>query len=303
MSWYYMESGEQKGPISIDEMKGLVSGGTIQSDTHVWTAAMGKEWKMVSEVEELSTAGEPTPMAAPPIPAAAPTPQPSGPSPLPAAKPAKKGGGCLKAGGIGCLVVILILGIGGYFVFKNIKSIGAKFATSAIETVVKQAGLPPEEHAAVMQAIDGLADDFTAGTLNAAQMGKVMEEVMGGPLTQLVMIKAFEKQYLKDANLSDAQKSAALQTTSRFAEAYARGAITDYAAMEQIGSIVSVQTTDGIGDSKTELKNSVTPAELQQCLSLMTTAANQANIPNKQFSVDIGKVLTAAIEDAKANQQ
>lgn len=68
MSWYYADGGQQRGPVTDDELSGLVAAGTITQDTLVWREGM-PGWEPLSKARP----GEavPTPMT-PPV--AAPSP-------------------------------------------------------------------------------------------------------------------------------------------------------------------------------------------------------------------------------------
>ena len=52
-SWFYLsEEGEQQGPLSVDELAGLVASSTVAADTPVWCKRLG-EWQRVSDVPAL----------------------------------------------------------------------------------------------------------------------------------------------------------------------------------------------------------------------------------------------------------
>ncbi len=40
MNWYYVDAGQQAGPISEDELASLAGSGKIQPDTLVWREGM-----------------------------------------------------------------------------------------------------------------------------------------------------------------------------------------------------------------------------------------------------------------------
>ena len=218
----------------------------------------------------------------------------------------KKKGGAGKAIGIGCLVVILILAIGGFIVAKNIKKIGRSVGAAAItkiaETVVDESGLSAEEKASVMKPITDLAGEFKAGEMTMEQLGAIMSKIAEGPLVSLITVKAIEAKYIQASSLSAADKQDALKLASRYGEACAKGLITANADDQGLNAIIMTETTDSAGDKTTKLKDSLSSAELQQCLAIMKTAADSANIPDKMHQVDIGKAISDAIAKAKAEQ-
>lgn len=67
--WHYMKDGAQAGPVTTDELKGLIASGAIKADTLVWREGLAT-WVAANTQSEL--AGVTPPAAAPPAPAAAP---------------------------------------------------------------------------------------------------------------------------------------------------------------------------------------------------------------------------------------
>ena len=51
MDWFYSESGQQRGPVSAEELAGLVSQGVIRADTLVWREGMAS-WQPYSQVSD-----------------------------------------------------------------------------------------------------------------------------------------------------------------------------------------------------------------------------------------------------------
>lgn len=61
MNWYYLENGQQRGPVSDTEFPALVQNGTILPDTYLWCDGMA-EWKPYRELMAAPVAA-PTPSA------------------------------------------------------------------------------------------------------------------------------------------------------------------------------------------------------------------------------------------------
>ncbi len=53
-SWYYVQDGSQRGPVSADELKALLRSKTIDPETQVWRAGLG-EWRSVRTSELADT--------------------------------------------------------------------------------------------------------------------------------------------------------------------------------------------------------------------------------------------------------
>jgi len=50
--WHYIVEGEQQGPVSVEQLHGLVANGTVTPDTQVWTNSL-EEWTTASNLEGL----------------------------------------------------------------------------------------------------------------------------------------------------------------------------------------------------------------------------------------------------------
>jgi len=212
----------------------------------------------------------------------------------------KKKGGAGKVIGIGCLVIILVLVIGGIIIVKNIGKIGraagAKLATVAVEAVINESPLPAAEKQAIMKPIEGLVAEFKSGDLSVEQLGTILSKLAEGPLPGLIAMRTFEVLYIEESSLNDADKKAARVTVSRYAHGRATGKI-EGAGFEDV---IWEQTTDDEGDTTMSLKEELTSQELQQCLTTMKTAADDAGIAEKEFPMDIGGAVERSIAEAKA---
>lgn len=219
----------------------------------------------------------------------------------------RKKGGAGKVIGIGCLVIVVMLSIAGFLVVKNIKKIGRSVGASAItriaETIVDESGLSSEEKTAVMKPIKELAAEFKAGDMTIEQLGAIIGTIAEGPLASLITVKAIETKYIEASGLNAAEKQNARKLASRYGEACARGLITANADNQGLNAIIMTETTDSVGDKTTKLKNSLSTAELQQCLAIMKAGADKANIPDKLHQMDMGKAISDAIAKAKAEQK
>src|SRR6185436_3225687 len=77
MNWYYVEAGQQAGPVPESELDGLVRAGRIKADTLVWHEGMAN-WRPFWEAKPESGLQ----MAPPPTAAAPPVETSSAPAPI-----------------------------------------------------------------------------------------------------------------------------------------------------------------------------------------------------------------------------
>lgn len=55
--WYYAVGGAQQGPVTIEELNGLIRAGVVGVQDLVWQPEFGAEWRTVSQVAELASFG------------------------------------------------------------------------------------------------------------------------------------------------------------------------------------------------------------------------------------------------------
>ncbi|MCH7728525.1 MAG: DUF4339 domain-containing protein [Planctomycetes bacterium] len=117
--WHYSKGGEKLGPVSQDELLGLLSSGELQGSDLVWSEGM-ENWAVANSVPELAEA---IPSGPPP-----PSVDEGGPPPMPAAQANedffKKLGleGILVGAGAGVMLIACLLPwVSGFFTYLGIQ--------------------------------------------------------------------------------------------------------------------------------------------------------------------------------------
>ena len=210
--------------------------------------------------------------------------------------------GKAKAVGIGCLVVILILGIVGYVVYRNagnwLRSGGASIVVVAMEAILNDTPLPQAEKDSIMKPVEDLAADVKAGDVTFEQLASIGTTIAEGPIDDLVRMRAFELCYIEDSNVTDDEKAAARLVVGRYAHGIAQGSIETTA--DEIDEIISVTTTNDSGEEVTSLKDTLTPEEFKKCLAIMEKKADEVGIAQEQYQIDIGSAIQKAIDKGMA---
>ena len=211
----------------------------------------------------------------------------------------KSGGGCWKIGGIGCLLLLVVALVGGYFAFKN-KDILVRAGTAKVMIVGAEAmfsgfQMSAEDKEAAMAPIHELAAKIKSGEVSMEQGGKILEELAQSSLPIVMTLKAFDVAHLQPSELSADEKKTARITMSRFAKGLMDKSI-DQSTGKAISDIVTTKTIGTDGKESSELKKTITNQELTNCLQIMKEAADEAGIENKLFPVDIASEIRKAIE-------
>lgn len=208
--------------------------------------------------------------------------------------------GCLIAVGI---VLVLLVG-GGIFAamqWKNWAAMGIKAGT---EATVNESDLPAEQKQRIIASINKVADDFKSGAVTTDQMGKIMEEIAKGPLLPVGVVFAAEEKYLKPSGLTQEEKDAGKRTTQRFARAIFERKFSDeevHKILEPVsqGNLTISNSGKPIDANRNfQLKDKVNDAELRDFLARAKAKADEKQIPDEEFQVNIADELDKAIKKA-----
>ena len=132
---------------------------------------------------------------------------------------------------VGCLTVLitglLLLGIGGIFVWQNWRQWTADFSTAALDESLKEIHLPDAEHDALMQRARLLAAEFVAERITFEEFQKLGEALGESDLMPMLISKALYGGYVAPSTLSDEDKARGQLVFGRLARGFAEDKITD----------------------------------------------------------------------------
>ena len=189
--------------------------------------------------------------------------------------------------------------VGGYFTVRKLKEkspgIIAKFIEISAETIFVQFELPDAERQAAMNSIRLFTQDIRDGKVTFKQGKKVAQALNDKSLMGSILVRSFELKYINTSSLTDDEKVSAHIILTRFVH----GSIENKISMEKLNSIldmISEDIWDGSKNSKRRLKSSITIDELKNLLKAMKVAADESKIENREFRIDIAKIIQDAIK-------
>ena len=219
----------------------------------------------------------------------------------PVSEPKAKSGGCGKIAigcGIATLIVLILLGIGGYLLFSNARGLmGTGFAT-VMNEAVQQSTLPDDQKQALAAKIEEVKEDFIAGDITFEQIGQAMENLdiqnlVAGGFAQYVGARLIES-----SSLSAEDKARGKQAMNRVAHGALEGQIAT-SDIEQ--ALTPIMQTNSNGEL--ELKPNPTEDELRQVLDNAEDLADQAGVPQDVAEVDFAKRVQEAFDEALGTTQ
>jgi hypothetical protein len=209
-----------------------------------------------------------------------------------------KGGGCLKAAGIGCLVVILLMVVGGILTYVNRATIGRTVMGKSIEVVAEKAladlNFPEDEKNAILAPIKKLSAELRAGSITMDEMQAIGEEIMSERVLAAVGSRVFESVSATIPDLDATEREAARVDVSRFAHGIMEGDIS----AEEAENLLDLLTVPGTGsdNSPPKFRNDLTHEDFMRVMDSVAGKADDVGIPNEFFEIDAAEEVRAAIE-------
>lgn len=207
--------------------------------------------------------------------------------------------GCLVVVGI---ILVLLIG-GGIYAAMNWKNWAAMGIKAGTEAAVQESQLPPEQKQRVIASINQVADDFKSGKVSTDQLGKVMQEVMEGPVLPVGLVMAAESKYVIPSGLTTEEKDGAKRTLQRLARGIYEKKITDTDLDPIVQPItkprvqVNVSGT-GKPNRDWQFKESATDAEVKDFLTRAKAKVDEKQVPDEAYNVNVADELDKAIAKA-----
>lgn len=199
------------------------------------------------------------------------------------------GGGCLKVGLIGCGVLFLVaLGIGIY-VIVNIESIGVSAGHWVAVKGVESSELSDQDKKEIVAELDSLKAKYDAEEIDAEDLVKLFEELAQSPIMALGMVFYAQEQYIKPSGLSEAEKSEGVLTVNRFARGFVEKSISQQDMQA---------TTASMFEENEQFKQSLEDEEIRTLLKDMKAAADAADVPMEEYTMDVAEEFRKAVKAA-----
>jgi hypothetical protein len=219
--------------------------------------------------------------------------------------------GCLwglliGCGGVGLVCALLCVG-GVWYVKQNAGKWVAGMAREVIVAVIEESEIADEEKAEVIAQVDRVVNAYKQGRISEQDLERLMQEFQSSPAFMMISAWGLEKAYLDPSGLSDEEKEAGRRSIQRAFRGLVEKKITQEQfarVMPQDNSDVRMDvaaTTDG---GKAVVKNSERPGqaltdeEVRKLLADLKKLADDAEIPDEPFEIDISDEVKKAVDQA-----
>lgn len=239
------------------------------------------------------------------------TPYEQKPPPFYQEPPRSSGNGCglgILLGCLGMFVVCVILCAGSvWYVRQNAEKWVAGFVREVIVATINGSEIPAGEKTEVIAQIDRVVSAYKQGRIRAEDLEPMMQKLEQSPVFVMIQTWGLEKAYLDPSGLSDEEKEQGRRTIERSF----RGLVEQKITQEEFTGVVPQQQGQAdlkFDNGKAVVKTSrgqrspLSDEEVRTMLADLKKLADDAEIPDEPFTIDIGDEVTKLVDEVLAPQ-
>jgi len=220
-------------------------------------------------------------------------------------------GGCLLGLALGCLgvfVVCVLLCAGSvWYVQQNAGKLIAGMVREVLVASINGSEIPEGEKTEVIAQIDRVIDAYKAGRIKSEDIEPMMKDLEKSPVFLMIQTWGLEKTHLDPSGLSDEEKEAGRRTINRAFRGLVEGKITQeeftsIVPQQQGQAQVKIDNGKPVATAKTSQPQALTDEEVRQMLADLKKLADDAEIPDEPFTVDIGDEVKKLVDQALAGR-
>lgn len=203
----------------------------------------------------------------------------------------------------GCLIVfavlVIIAVIAGLWIRANYRGVLANVTVKSVEAALNDSELSDEQKTEILAEVEVLTTDYKEKRISNEEMIEVLKEITDSPLLPLGAVYAVDRGYVQPSEMPTEEKADARLQLQRVARGFYEESITQD-QLEDILEPISKRSPADSGDDDIDLQEpeDVSIEELRQFVERARTAADEANIPNEPYQIDIAAELRKAIDRA-----
>jgi hypothetical protein len=199
--------------------------------------------------------------------------------------------GCLIAGIVGLILLIVVCVGGVYYVTYQAKALVVSGVRFAVVSGINGSDLTAEDKQQVITEVDRLVDAYKQGKINEKDVENILKEVETSPLIPLFVCYGIEQQYLDKSGLTDDEKTDARKQLQRLV----RGGMDQKISQTDIEALLKPLQQPG-PNGQQQLKPVLTDAEIKAFIAGAKKLADDAEIPDEEFKIDIGDEVKRIVD-------
>ncbi|GAB5496235.1 MAG: hypothetical protein Phyf2KO_13150 [Phycisphaerales bacterium] len=211
---------------------------------------------------------------------------------------------------VGCLSVViavmLLVGVGGIYVWQNWRGWTADITTQAVNKSFEEIHLPAAERLALMERVEFLADEFRNKNIPLEDFQKLGEAMTESDFLPMLISKAMYGGYIAPSTLSDEDKARGELVFGRLARGFTEDKLKDsdfeavFAPISNNKNISVTVDSDGFSpDDDLDIKapNQVSAAELLEMIENAEKLADEKELSPEPLEVDLVDELDKLISE------
>ena len=199
---------------------------------------------------------------------------------------------------VGCgsllLIAFILMGVVGWYVASNAKSIAADGVVIVSERILQDSGMPEAQREQVVARVRRIADGFKSGDVTLEDLEKFGEKLAEDKaIIASGLLYFIDSQVLKNSDLDEDQRERAGRALQRVA----RGVVEDKIELESLEGLVNEFLDPPGNDGNRQLKKNLTSEEVEEVIATATELADQAEVPDEPFEIDIVEHIDSIIDE------
>jgi hypothetical protein len=198
--------------------------------------------------------------------------------------------GVLFLGGVVCIAGVC-------YVASNLDKWVVGIGREALVAVINDSQLPPSEKGEVITQVDRLVTAYKERKINQADLERVFTELQDAPALKALTLYGVENDYFANTKLTADEIEQGRRTFQRALRGVYEGQISDetfYAALPGDGEQVRLASTNSADSSADD--------DLRETLVKLKVIADNAQIPDEPFQLDIGDEVKKLVDKALAGK-
>ncbi len=199
---------------------------------------------------------------------------------------------------VGCggllLVGFIFMGAIGWYITRNAKSFAADMSVVATERILQESGMPKPQREQVVVRVRRIADGFKSGEVTINDLEKFGEKLAEDKaIIAAGLLYFIDSQVLNNSDLDEEQRERAGRALQRVA----RGVVDDRIELESLKDLVDEFLDPPGPDGDRQLKKNLTSEEVEAIITTATELADEAEVPDEPFEIDIVEHIDTIIDD------
>jgi hypothetical protein len=206
------------------------------------------------------------------------------------------GGGCWLYALIGCLgtlvLAVVLCGVGGWWLSKNAGKMIAAGIRTVIVAGINESQLDAQEKKEVIEQIDRVVNAYNAGKVKPEELEKLLNGLKDSPVLALIQVWGVEKMFLEPSGLTTEEKQAGHRSIERVFRGIVEKKIDHSEFQDAMPDSMRQQVEGGKGQPRTK----PTDEEVKEFLANLKKLADDAEIPDEEFKIDVSDELKKDID-------